>query len=180
MDTPLKPDDYATSLTNAELLRVLASLRNAVAVMNAIGADASDTNEVVTLLTEKWQKHGTPADGISVLVKRIPPSPTEAIEKGLDTLFEQKAALVAHETRLETGIVQCDDDWPGVFIRGDSALGYALGIENALHLIDQETQDNNAIMLCDIHSLQSLLYQSNVDSGVPRQSITRVLPDASR
>lgn len=35
--------------------------------------------------------------------------------------------------RLETGIVQDGDDWPAVFIRGDSALmGYAPALEAVL------------------------------------------------
>lgn len=31
-------------------------------------------------------------------------------------------------SRLETGPVQCGDDWPGIFIRGDDALKYAMTI----------------------------------------------------
>lgn len=35
-----------------------------------------------------------------------------------------------HTPRVETGIVQFDDDWPGVFIRGDNAMHYAMCLEN--------------------------------------------------
>lgn len=35
-----------------------------------------------------------------------------------------------NNTRVETGIVQFGNDWPGVFIRGDNAMGYALSLEN--------------------------------------------------
>lgn len=36
--------------------------------------------------------------------------------------------------RVESGVVQFGDgDWPGVFIRGDHALGYAMAIEDALN-----------------------------------------------
>jgi hypothetical protein len=39
--------------------------------------------------------------------------------------------------RIETGPIQFGDDWPGVFIRGDNAFGYAMAlrsvIANALH-----------------------------------------------
>lgn len=31
--------------------------------------------------------------------------------------------------RVETGIVQFGDDWPGTFIRGDTAAGYAAAID---------------------------------------------------
>ena len=34
--------------------------------------------------------------------------------------------------RIETGPLQFDDDWPGVFIRGDNALFYAGAIDRAL------------------------------------------------
>lgn len=35
------------------------------------------------------------------------------------------------QTRVETGVVQFGNDWPGVFIRGDNALGYALALRSA-------------------------------------------------
>lgn len=35
------------------------------------------------------------------------------------------------QTRVETGVVQFGNDWPGVFIRGDNALGYALALQSA-------------------------------------------------
>lgn len=35
--------------------------------------------------------------------------------------------------RVETGPVQFDDDWPGVFIRGDNALGFAQSLEAMLN-----------------------------------------------
>lgn len=31
--------------------------------------------------------------------------------------------------RLETGVVQEGDDWPGVFIRGDNAMAYAMSLD---------------------------------------------------
>lgn len=37
----------------------------------------------------------------------------------------------AIETRLETGPVQFNDDWPGVFIRGDRAAYYAMMLESS-------------------------------------------------
>jgi hypothetical protein len=39
----------------------------------------------------------------------------------------------AVDRRLETGVVSCGDDWPGVFIRGDNALmKYAPAIRGLL------------------------------------------------
>jgi len=41
--------------------------------------------------------------------------------------------------RIETGVVQFADDWPGVFIRGDNAIAYASELRRiALKLGDSE------------------------------------------
>lgn len=34
--------------------------------------------------------------------------------------------------RVETGVVQFGEDWPGVFIRGDNAAMYALALSNLI------------------------------------------------
>ena len=40
---------------------------------------------------------------------------------------------IAHNgERVETGPVQFGDDWPGVFIRGDNAMHYAMILDLAL------------------------------------------------
>lgn len=36
------------------------------------------------------------------------------------------------QRRVESGPIQFGDDWPGVFIRGDNALGYALALRGIL------------------------------------------------
>jgi hypothetical protein len=36
------------------------------------------------------------------------------------------------ENRVETGPVQFNDDWPGVFIRGDNAAYYAFMLESLM------------------------------------------------
>lgn len=36
-------------------------------------------------------------------------------------------------TRLETGPIQLGDDWPGVVIRGDDAIGYATALWRVVH-----------------------------------------------
>jgi hypothetical protein len=54
--------------------------------------------------------------------------------------------------RLETGVVQAEDDWPGIFIRGDNALmGYAPGLQ---HLIEG---GDDPILLAQCDSLLRLL-----------------------
>jgi len=42
--------------------------------------------------------------------------------------------------RQDTGPIQFGDDWPGMFIRGDEALAYALDIEEAAEQIEQGDQ----------------------------------------
>jgi hypothetical protein len=39
---------------------------------------------------------------------------------------------LANDERTPTGALQFDDDWPGVFIRGDDALGYAKMLRDIL------------------------------------------------
>ena len=55
--------------------------------------------------------------------------------------------------RLETGTVQCGDDWPGVFIRGDAALmAYSLPLKR---LIEGEgTEMDKAILTGLLNLLQ--------------------------
>jgi len=36
------------------------------------------------------------------------------------------------ETRLETGVVQIQGDWPGIFLRGDDAFKLAMTIDSVL------------------------------------------------
>ena len=40
--------------------------------------------------------------------------------------------------RVETGAIQIGDDWPGLFIRGDCAFGYALHLRNFVENPDDE------------------------------------------
>lgn len=37
------------------------------------------------------------------------------------------------KNRVETGVIQFGDDWPGLFIRGDNALGLSLAIEAVMY-----------------------------------------------
>jgi hypothetical protein len=43
-----------------------------------------------------------------------------------DGLAVTQRALPEQVPRVETGAVRFGDDWPGVFIRGDNALAYAI------------------------------------------------------
>jgi hypothetical protein len=39
-------------------------------------------------------------------------------------------------SRVESGVVQFEDDWPGLFLRGDDALMYELHLQEALDTRD--------------------------------------------
>lgn len=62
--------------------------------------------------------------------------------------------------RLETGIVQCgEDDWPGVFIRGDRAIYLALILKD---ILDSYIPEKNWVGKMTIESLTNLLNSCNV------------------
>ncbi len=66
--------------------------------------------------------------------------------------------LPAADPRVESGVVQFGDDWPGTFIRGDVAFGYAHHLERVLNTglaID-------AISLAVLRGLLSDLQSSNL------------------
>jgi hypothetical protein len=57
---------------------------------------------------------------------------------GLGLLPQQvrtKMSKLQKLTRLETGPIQLGDDWPGVVIRGDDAIGYTTALRRVVHRI---------------------------------------------
>lgn len=56
--------------------------------------------------------------------------------------------------RVETGPVKFGDDWPGIFIRGDNALGYSL----ELRIIQDLVRKGNIDALDMLDSLIELFY----------------------
>jgi hypothetical protein len=56
--------------------------------------------------------------------------------------------------RVETGTLQINEDWPGVFIRGDNALFYAMQLSRVL---DQMKSSDELIDIVEISSLKSLV-----------------------
>ncbi len=55
--------------------------------------------------------------------------------------------------RVETGPVQFGDDWPGVFIRGDNSLYFAMQLRSLLN--DYEKLPGRALSL-EVHILRGL------------------------
>ena len=63
--------------------------------------------------------------------------------------------------RVETGPLQVGDGWPGLFIRGDNAAGYALSLTVVLSGIDHGYRPN-PIDLANVRGLLRLLQDTNV------------------
>jgi hypothetical protein len=57
--------------------------------------------------------------------------------------------------RPQTGPMQFGDDWPGVFIRGDDALGYALAVRRAVETLVEV--DSSSVDLARLANLVELL-----------------------
>lgn len=60
-----------------------------------------------------------------------------------------------HAERVETGSLQINDDWPGVFIRGDNALAYAMYLEMAINQLERQPDQGNMDMFI-VHTLKDL------------------------
>ena len=48
--------------------------------------------------------------------------------------------------RLETGPIQLGDDWPGVFIRGDDAIGYTTALRRVVHRLVEFDDDGLGVV----------------------------------
>ena len=68
--------------------------------------------------------------------------------------------------RPETGPMQFDDDWPGLFIRGDNAHYYALALSR---LMDGDT--DVLTVEAPLRGLLELLRGTHARSGVPQQKM---------
>lgn len=51
-------------------------------------------------------------------------------------------AKLRQTKRLESGAVQCGDDWPGVFIRGDGVIGYVQSLDMFLTALPPEIKSS--------------------------------------
>lgn len=64
----------------------------------------------------------------------------------------QKITAKLNESRVETGPLQINDDWPGLFIRGDNAFHYAAHLAVILDRINTE-DGSTVISSAVIHGL---------------------------
>lgn len=57
--------------------------------------------------------------------------------------------------RIETGPIQFGDDWPGTFLRGDTAAGYALYLSQLIKWVEQQPAHIDPFVLGPVRSLLS-------------------------
>lgn len=75
--------------------------------------------------------------------------------------------------RVETGAIQFGDDWPGVFIRGDNAFGYAMSLLEVL----RHGNPGSYINGLKIKALLKLMLCCNINDEL-RREILSAIPDA--
>ena len=64
--------------------------------------------------------------------------------------------------RVETGPMEFAQDWPGVFIRGDNAMAYALYLDTILEYIEVDDFEDY-IAVANVKALSDLLKSCNIN-----------------
>lgn len=69
-----------------------------------------------------------------------------------------------HAERVETGVLEINDDWPGIFIRGDNALAYAMYVSQAIAVLEkmEDKEQMDVFALYGLKGLASLLSSCRV------------------
>lgn len=65
-------------------------------------------------------------------------------------MSELRRLPAAEGGRVETGPVQFGDDWPGIFIRGDNAFGYAMELQSAMAKMPECLEKTQMKWLCEL------------------------------
>lgn len=70
----------------------------------------------------------------------------------------------AHGSRVETGALQINNDWPGIFLRGDDSFAYVIYLNQAISILEKmEDRENMDIFLLQtLKDLASVLASSRV------------------
>lgn len=58
--------------------------------------------------------------------------------------------------RVETGAIQINDDWPGIYVRGDNALAFAQGLAQILDYAEHRTDHADIFAVSYLKSLIDL------------------------
>lgn len=68
-----------------------------------------------------------------------------------------------HAERVETGALEINGDWPGIFIRGDDCLQYSMHLRKAVEVLKQHQLSNmDAFTLSTLEGLAGLLESSRI------------------
>ncbi len=85
--------------------------------------------------------------------------------------------------RVETGVVQFEDDWPGIFIRGDDCFAYAMALDTVIkrYKVDADPLPNvdhlarHWFAYNALKDLMDLLQSSTVKKDEPYPSIQMIV-----
>lgn len=89
--------------------------------------------------------------------------PTAMTSPQPDLLQRIKADLPNGQSRVETGPLQINLDWPGVFVRGDNAFAYALALESAISQLKHgQGTSHRDILVAQLNGLLNLLRSCDV------------------
>ncbi len=72
-------------------------------------------------------------------------------------MSDKVRVFLAEPQRVETGPIQFGDDWPGVFIRGDNALQYAMVLEQAVQCVSKKDQHEFMLQIMVLRGLVETL-----------------------
>jgi hypothetical protein len=78
--------------------------------------------------------------------------------------------------RVETGVIQFENDWPGVFIRGDNALAFVGALATLLEHTSRSTDGRVKSANRHVQNLFKLLTSCHAQEGFPPQQINREKP----
>lgn len=67
--------------------------------------------------------------------------------------------------RVETGPLQINEDWPGLFIRGDNAAYYAMCIRNLVAVMPPDFKEKYAILIAQVEGLQHIIEGEVIQHG---------------
>lgn len=67
--------------------------------------------------------------------------------------------------RIETGPIQFGEDWPGLFIRGDNALGVAMNVDAVLSVLTEEQKLDVFFAAKSLESLSKTIKEEVIKHG---------------
>ncbi len=69
-----------------------------------------------------------------------------------------KLPLPKDMSRMESGVIQFGDDWPGIFVRGDDALYTAINLSEVTKLIEKQ----NSLLSVNLTNFAELLFACDI------------------